>query len=171
MSTQQYFAEIVLGVVKNIATALAGGSGDANKIPQLDANGQLTQAMMPTGVSADVYTGVVSGSISANTLVAVIAGAKPVVAADNSNSRPAWGYVTAAYTDGQTATVYKYGTLSGQTGLTIGGTSGSGLCFLGTAGAVTQTPVTTGSGLISQAIGPASSATTVEFNPQPYYIA
>ena len=171
MSTQQYFAEIVLGVVKNIATALSGGSGDANKIPQLDANGQLTEAMMPTGVSADVFTGVVSGSISANSLVAIVAGAKPIVLADNSNNRPAWGYVLTGYTDGQTATVYKYGTIPGQTGLTVGGLGGAGLCFLGTAGAITQTPVATGSGLVSQVIGAASTATTVEFDPQQYYIA
>ena len=171
MSTQNYFAKIISGIAQNVATALSGGSGDANKIPQLDANGQLTTAMMPTGVSADVFTGVVSGSLSAGSLVAIIAGSKPVVAADNSNSRPAWGYVTSAYTDGQTATVYKYGTISGLTGLTLGGFGGAGLCFLGTVGAITQTPVATGSGLVSQVIGAASSATTVEFDPQQYYIA
>ena len=166
MSTQNYFAKIVSGISQNIATAMAGGSGDANKIPQLDANGQLTAAMMPTGVEADVFTGVANGTLTANSLVAIVPGVKPLVLADNTNSRPAWGYVLTTFTDGQTATVYKYGTIPGQTSLTVGG-----LCFLGTAGAITQTPVATGSGYISQMIGEASTATTVEFNPQQYYIA
>ena len=143
-----------------------GGSGDANKIAAFDASGKLTAAMMPAGIGPDVFTCTVgAGALSAGQLVAIVnsSGVPNADPADNTNSRPAFGYVNAAFSAAATATVYKYGTITGLTGLTIGG-----LCFLGTAGAITQTPVAPGSGYISQVIGVASSSTTVEFNPQMY---
>ena len=162
MSTQNYFTQLVNGVVTRALTALAGGATDANKVPQLDENGQLKQAMMPTGIAADIFTGTGSGVLTASMLVSIIDSSGPkIVAADNSNTRPALGYVTAGFADGDTVTAYKYGTISGFTGLTTGGK-----VFLSTVGGITQTPPTSG---ISQVIGTASSTTQIEFDPQQYY--
>jgi hypothetical protein len=57
--------------------------------------------------------------------------------ADNSNNREAWGYVKAAVTSGNPATVYRLNTVNdARTGLTAGASY-----WLGTAGGVITTPL------------------------------
>ncbi len=165
MST--YYAVNSAGATRNQAAATLGGAGNANAIPCLNASGQLDTTMLPTGVGADVCTGTAGSALSANQMVALInnSGVLSVVPADNTNSRPAWGYVVAAFASAATATVYKYGTVGGQSSLTVGGN-----VYLSTAGTITQTAPST-VGTFSQLVGVASSTTAFEFAPQqPLYL-
>jgi len=165
MSTN--FAVISNGAVRNTAAATLGGSGNANQIPALNGNGQFDATMLPTGVGPDVFTAPAFEALSVGNLVAIYsnAGVVNVRKADASAGYQAVGYVTSAVASAGIATVFKYGTISGLTGLTIGGA-----VYLSTTGALTQTAPST-VGYLCQQVGIASSATTVEFNPlQPLYL-
>ena len=161
LTSNQTFFSLVGNSISRIVATITGGSASAYAIPCLNALGVLDVSVMPTGIDADVFTALAGSALSANQAVCVInaSGAASIVPADASNGRAAWGFVTSAVGSGATATVCKYGTIAGQTGLTIGG-----IVYLGTAGALTQSPAST-TGYILQAVGIASSATTVEFEP------
>lgn len=73
--------------------------------------------------------------------------------ADNSNGRPAHGFVNAATTSPANAIVIFEGANANRTGLTPGARQ-----YLGTAGQSTETPVTTGT---HQFLGVAVSATSI----------
>lgn len=77
--------------------------------------------------------------------------------ADNSNDRAAVGFVLAAVTSGNNATVYFEGTNTALAGMAPGARQ-----YLGTAGDRTETPVS-GSGTIHQFLGVARSATELPF--------
>ena len=117
-------------------------------------------SVMPTGLGADVFTGTTSEALSANALLN-ISSTGTIRNADYVNSRMANAYTATAVLSGATVTGYKYGTITGLSGLTPGS-----MCYLGAAGAITQTPSITAGGGIWQPIGLASSATTIEFDPQ-----
>jgi hypothetical protein len=80
--------------------------------------------------------------------------------ADASLGREACGYVDAAYSPTETATVYLDGTNAYLTGLTVAAT-----LYLHTAGDVTETPPTT-AGHMYQEVGQVLSATSAVFRPQ-----
>lgn len=90
--------------------------------------------------------------------------------ADNSNNRPAHGFVRSAAASAATATVYPMdGINSALTGLTIGGTY-----YLGTAGAALATPLdatdTANNGKIDQKLGVAKSATELLTDDYDYVV-
>ncbi|MBK6418460.1 MAG: hypothetical protein IPF79_04615 [Ignavibacteria bacterium] len=143
-------------------TATSAGAGDSGKIVKLDGSGRIASSMMPVGIGADTKDLVASEALSAGDLVNVWddAGTQKARKADASNGRRAVGFVLAGVAGGATATVYFEGTISGMTGLTIGGA-----VYLGTSGANTQTAPST-AGHISQEIGLAVSTTEISFEPQ-----
>lgn len=47
----------------------AGGAGNEDKIPSLDANGRLASTMMPTGIGADTETIEASETLAAGDFV------------------------------------------------------------------------------------------------------
>ena len=57
------------GLLTEEATVASGGAGNANKVPNLDANGQLAESMMPSGIGADTVVLATSENLSANDLV------------------------------------------------------------------------------------------------------
>jgi hypothetical protein len=141
----------------------SAGAGDAGKLPKLDASGKLDTTMMPSGVGAETMAVVTSENLAAGSMVNVYnnSGTLNARKADaTSAGKRAHGFVLAATTSGQTATVYFDGTVTGLSGLTNGATY-----FLHTtAGGVTVTaPSATGN--VVQPVGVASSATTLEFRP------
>ena len=150
------------GGAREVAATATGGVPNANKIPQLDANGQLDQSMMPTGVGADTQVMQASESLAAGDQVNIwsSAGAFRVRKADaaGGTAKKAHGYVKAAYASGVNATVYFEGTNDQVSGLTPGDVYLSAT----TPGGITQTPPTT-AGHIVQRIGYAVSATAVNF--------
>jgi len=134
----------------------------ANAIPALDATGRLTTAQMPVGIGADTAALEASESLSAGDWVNVWPNTTSMVrkADATTTGKEVTGFVLAAVTAGNTATVYFEGTNDQVSGLTPGA-----MQFLNTtAGGSTETaPSTTGN--IVQKIGRALSATAVQFEP------
>ena len=157
-AAQQIMALTTAGL-KFITGSTVGGAAYAYMVALLGANGKLDVTVMPDGIGPDTLTGTATGALSANALVN-ISSTGTIQTADYTNSRPAHGYCPAGAANLATATVYKYGTITGLAGLTPGQP-----VYLGTSGAFTQAPVITAGSGIWQQIGVASSATTIEFNP------
>jgi hypothetical protein len=150
------------GKTKQIqATAASAGAADAGKVAALGSDGRFDESMMPAGIGADTQIIPASEALSAGNFINIWSdsGAAKVRLADNSNGRPADGYVLDAVASAANATVYPLdGTNSELTGLTPGAEY-----WLGTSGGVTDTPLDeTDSGnanKISQYLGKAKSAT------------
>lgn len=155
------FLKLNNGVITEEAPATAGGGGNENKIPALDGSGRLPTTMMPTGIGADTQNVTASENLSAGDLVNVYddTGTAKVRKADASTSgKEAHGFVLAAVTSGNPASVYFEGTNDQLSTLT------AGRLFLSatTPGAVTSTPPSS-SGQVVQMVGLAVSATTMNF--------
>jgi len=151
-------------------TAVSSGSGDAGKIVQLDSSGKLDNTLMPVGIGAQTKLCTTSENLSAGDLVNLfnVTGTITARKADASNGRRAMGFVLASSTSGNNATVYLDGTITGLSSLTPGA-----IYYLSaaTAGGVVSTAPST-AGQISQEIGPALSATEIDFEPrQPITLA
>lgn len=148
----------------------SAGAADAGKLVALDNTGKIDSTMIPTaaGNSRAVPA---SEALAAGAFVNLFsnAGALGVRNADNSNNRPANGYVTAAVASGAQATVYDIdGINSGLTGLTIGTTY-----YLGTGGGTIATPLdatSAATGLIDQRLGIAVSATELKTDDYGYVV-
>jgi len=140
--------------------ASSAGAGDAGKIPALDAGGKLDTSMMPTGIGADTYSVLASETLSAGDLVNIYdnAGTANCRKADATTSgKEAHGFVLAAVTSGNNATIYCQGDNDQVTGLTAGN-----LFLAITAGATTST-APSASGNVVQKVGVAASATSFNF--------
>lgn len=159
------FLELNGGQIReNEALQSSAGAGDAGKIPALDSAGLLSQTMMPTGVGPDTASIVASEALSAGDLVNLWddSGTIKVRKADASNGRRADGFVLSAFSSSATALVYFEGSITGLSGLTLGGTyylSG------GTAGAITATAPSTSTHIV-QEVGRCRLASALVFEPQ-----
>ena len=163
MAGQKILTHNGSGGFTEVVTPQAGGSGSENKVPSLDANGRFPMTMMPTGIGADASTMTAAGAIAAGDFVNVFddTGTPKIRKADASAlSTMAHGFVLASIADTETGTVYWEGSNTEVTGLTAGNH------FLSeTAGDATATAPTT-SGAIVQSLGVATSATSINFEPQ-----
>ncbi|NMG64372.1 hypothetical protein GPA19_05355 [Azoarcus indigens] len=156
----QRFLARLGGETKQVeAKAASVGAADAGKIPALGDDGRLDGSMMPAGIGADTQILPASEALAAGTFVNIWAdaGVAKVRLADNSNGRPADGYVLEAVSSAADATVYPLdGTNSALTGLAPGSKY-----YLGTAGAVTATALdetnSSNANKISQYLGKAKS--------------
>lgn len=153
----------VAGVLTEIAAVQAGGGGNANLVPALDASGRLDITMMPTAVVAETVSLVASEALAAGDFVNIYnaAGTPKMRKADaTAAGKPAHGFVLAAVSNAATGVAYLEGTNNQVTGMTAGDV------FLATtAGAATAT-CPSGSGNVAQHIGVATSATAIKFTPQ-----
>jgi hypothetical protein len=140
------------------ATVTSGGSGNAGDVVALDGGGKLDVSVLPTGVGPDVTVVVASEALSAGDYVNIWddAGTPKARLADNSNGRDAHGFVKDAVSSAANATVYFEGANDDLTGLTIGARY-----YLGTAGDATATPPVAPGAAISQFLGYAINATTI----------
>lgn len=152
------FIKQVSGVLTEESTVAVGGAPNAAKVPELDGTGRLDVTMMPTGIGADTSTLVTTEALNAGDFVNVYnnAGAFNIRKADRSNGRPAHGFVLTAVANAASGVVYFEGTNGAVTGQVPGNV------FLGTAGAGSAIPATT-TGHISQIVGFATSATSINF--------
>ena len=157
------YIEQYQGGLREIAAATNGGESDANRIPQLDTNGRLKEAMLPTGIGAEVKILEASEALSAGNFVNIWddAGTLKARKADASADKPAHGYVLAAVNEAESATVFCDGINDQLSGLT-----GGPRMFLSAAtpGAATGTPPA-GSGDIVQVLGTRLSAPELAFVP------
>lgn len=149
----------------------SAGAADAGKIPALGSDGKLDPSMYNAGSGTSTRPVVASEAIGAGKLVNLYlnAGALNMRMADNSNNRPAHGFVLAAVASSATGAVYDLDAiLGGLSGLTIGAEY-----FLGTAGAVITPALdatTAASGAIDQKIGIALSATEIDTEDYDYVV-
>lgn len=150
-------------ITEKEATVTSAGAGDAGEIVALDAAGKLDNSVLPTGIGADTAEITASEDLAAGDMVNIhdVTGAFRVRKADASAvGTQAHGFVLAAVTSGQNATVYFEGSNTQKTGLT------PAVHYLSeTAGAVTTTAPTT-SGAIVQKVGVATSATVLNVEIQ-----
>lgn len=167
----QSFLARVGGRLKQIAAIVtSAGAGDAGKIVALDGSGKLDASLLPSGIGANQVVAPASESLSAGDYINLFSDSGTLKArkADNSNGRPAHGYVEAAVSSAANATVKRLNTVnSHQTGLTEGNEY-----WLGTAGGVITAPLdatdAANANKVCQYLGIAKSATelvTVEEAP------
>lgn len=153
------------GTIAEAATvSTSAGAGDATKIPALDGAGKLDNSFLPTGIGADTQVVTASENLAAGDLVNIWNSSSTfkVRKADASTSgKEAHGFVLAAVTSGNAATVYFEGSNTQVTGLL------PGVYFLSssTPGLETQT-APSGSGQIVQRVGFATSATVLNFQSE-----
>lgn len=140
------------------ATVISAGAGDAGEIVALDASGKIDPSVLPVGVGPDVKAILASEAIGAGKYVNIYdnLGVANIRLADNSNSRPAHGFVKDAVANAAIGTVYFEGANDDLTGLTAGLRY-----YLGTAGGVTATPPVFPAATIHQLVGSAISATEI----------
>ena len=141
------------------ATVTSAGSGDAGKIPGLDASGKLDPSLMPVGVGAANASIVASENLSAGDFVNIYddAGTPKCRKADSTNDRRADGFVLASVTSPAAASVYFEGQNTQLTGLVAGQR-----LYLTASGAVSSTPPSSPTDSIHQFLGKALSATVMD---------
>ena len=154
------FLRLVNGVLTEIfGVQTSAGAGNAGDLVSLDDSGRIDNSMMPVGIGADTSTISASEALAAGDWVNVWnnSGAKVRKADATTAGKEAHGFVLAAVTSGNPATVYFEGTntqVSGQT---------PGPVFLQTTAGVGGPTVPSASGNVVQQIGVAVSATAVNF--------
>lgn len=145
-------------IVNSIVSS--AGAGSAGKLLALDASGRIDSTAMPSGLGPDTATITTSEALAAGDFVNVwnSSGARVRKADATTAGKHAMGFVLSAYGSGVSATVYFDGTNTAVSGQTPGDV------FLATtAGGSTSTPPAA-SGNVVQAIGFATSPTSVNFD-------
>lgn len=156
------FLRMVAGRTREIfGIVVSAGAGNDGDLVALDASGRLDNSVMPVGIGADTKSIQASENLAAGDLVNIwTSGGARVRKADASTSgKEANGFVLAAVTSGQNATVYFEGTITGLSGLTIGARY---YVSAASPGAATAT-APSGSGNVVQYVGVAVSATEISF--------
>jgi len=138
----------------------SAGASDEGKLISLDASGKIASSLLPSASGDETLSIEASENLAAGDLVNLhdSSGTK-VRKADNSNNRPAHGFVLAGITSGSSGDVYFEGALTGLSGMTTGT-----MQYLGVTGGRTETIPTT-STYIVQSVGIAVSATQISFEP------
>lgn len=158
------FLRLVNGVLTEIfGVQASAGAGNAGDLVSLDDSGRIDNSMMPVGIGADTSTISASETLAAGDWVNVWnnSGAKVRKADATTAGKEAHGFVLAAVTSGNPATVYFEGTNTQVTGQT------PGPVYLQTAAGQGGATVPTASGNVVQRIGTAVSATAVNFEGGP----
>lgn len=142
------------------ATVASTGVGEAGDIVALDATGKLDPSVLPTGVGPDVKVLEAFENLAAGDYINIFddGGTEKARLADNSNGRPAHGWVNDAFTATNNATVFFEGANANFAGLTAGDR-----IYLGTSGDILTTPLdpAVDVGSIHQVLGVAIDATSV----------
>jgi hypothetical protein len=158
------FLRQILGVLTEIAgVQTSAGASNAGDIPALDDSGKLDMSLMPVGIAAETDQIVTSENLSSGEFVNLYnsSGIKARKADATTAGKDAHGFVMAATTSGQTATVYR---ISQSNSALSGMTPGARQYLSTTAGGRTETPPSA-SGNVIQCLGVAKSATELIFAP------
>ena len=154
------FLRLVNGVLTEIfGVQTSAGAGNAGDLVSLDDSGRIDNSMMPVGIGADTSTISASETLAAGDWVNVWnnSGAKVRKADATTAGKEAHGFVLAAVTSGNPATVYFEGTNTQVTGQT------PGPVYLQTTAGTGGPTAPSASGNLVQQVGVALSATSVNF--------
>ena len=154
------FLRLVNGVLTEIfGVQTSAGAGNAGDLVSLDDSGRIDNSMMPVGIGADTSTISASETLAAGDWVNVWnnSGAKVRKADATTAGKEAHGFVLAAVTSGNPATVYFEGTNTQVTGQT------PGPVYLQTTAGRGGATIPSASGNVVQNLGVAVSATEVNF--------
>ena len=154
------FLRLVNGVLTEIfGVQTSAGAGNAGDLVSLNDTGRIDNSMMPVGIGADTATITASETLAAGDWVNVWngAGAEVRKADATTAGKEAHGFVLAAVTSGNPATVYFEGTNTQVTGQT------PGPVYLQTTAGAGGATIPSASGNVVQQIGVAVSATAVNF--------
>jgi hypothetical protein len=146
-------------ITERAAIQTSAGSGDAGRIPAVNASGVFDNSFMPPGIGADTQVITASEALAAGDFVNVwnSTGAKVRKADATVAGKKAHGFVLASVASSAAATVYFEGTNNALTSLTVGD------AYLSTTAGTSQATAPSGSGNVVQPIGVATSATTLNF--------
>lgn len=168
MAGQGFLARVAGRTKQLFGLQSSTGTADAGKIIATDATGKLDASFLPAGIGANTVSAPASEALTAGAFVNLFDnnGALGARLADNSNGRPAHGYVNSAVVSGAAATINRLNTVNAnRSGLTAGKEY-----WLGTAGGVIVTALDPADaanvGKVDQYLGVAKSATelvTTEF--------
>lgn len=161
MAGRKFLKQVGGVLTEEAAIQTSAGNPSAGAIPALDANGLLSQSMMPVGVAPESQVISTSESLGAGDFVNIWTGG--VRKADASVAgKEANGFVNQAYTHPAAATVYYPSQANANlTALTPG--ARYWLSAVTPGGVDVAAP--TGSGNSVQSLGRAASATTIVFDP------
>ena len=155
------FLRLIGGVITEVfGVQTSAGAGNAGDIVALDDTGRIDNSMMPVGIGADTAVIAASESLGAGDWVNIWndTGTAKVRKADATTAgKEVHGFVLAAVTSGNPATVYFEGTNTQVTGQT------PGPVYLQTTAGAGGTTVPSAAGNVVQQIGVAVSATAVNF--------
>lgn len=155
------FLRLVNGILTEVfGVQSSAGAANAGDLVALDDTGHISNDMMPVGIGADTATITASENLGDGDFVNVWndAGTAKVRKADATTAgKDTHGFVLAAFTSGNPATVYFEGTNTHVTGQT------PGPVFLQTTAGVGGSTVPSASGNVVQQIGVAVSATAINF--------
>lgn len=167
------FLALIAGIPERVfGVQTSAGAANAGDIPALSDNGRFDLSLMPAGLGANTTIAPAAELISAGKFVQFFddGGTFSVRLADNSNNRPADGFVLVEAALGASATVYPLdSTNSALSGLVVGTRY-----WLGTAGNALAAPLDeadAGSvGKVSQYLGVAKSATELVTDDRGYVV-
>lgn len=151
---------LAASIVNSVGTS--AGAGDSGKLPSLDGSGKLDNSFMPVGIGADTAAIATSETLAAGDFVNIWnnTGAAVRKADATTAGKEAHGFVLSAFTHPTTATVYFEGTNTAVSGKT------PGVQFLQTTAGTSGSTAPSSSGNVVQKLGVATSATTINFEPQ-----
>ena len=163
------FLALVAGGLRQVVAAAVGGAGSAEMVVSTNTSGVIDPSFFGPGIGPNIITVPASEALSAGAAVNlwVNGGATNARNSDASQAdggKPCDGFVLAAVSSGSTASVYRNGLNTSKTGLS------PGLDYYldpATPGGVTSTPPTT-AGQTLQKVGKAITATSLDFQPQPF---
>lgn len=164
MAGAKYLTNTSGDLTEVVSSQTSAGAGDAGKVVALNSTGTIDITMLPTGVGPDTATIVASESLAAGAFVNVWnnTGTPNVRNADASTTgKQADGFVLSAFSSSGSAVVYLFGNNNQITGA-IGGR----VWLSDTTPGGYRATAPTGSGKISQIIGTATSATSINFEAQ-----
>ena len=165
MAVFKYLKQVAGVLTEQAGVDASAGAGDAGKAVALDSTGKIDNSMMPVGIGAENDIIPASENLAAGDFVNIYTdtGAVKCRKADGTTSgKSAHGFVLAAVTSGNNATIYRIS----QTNTQLSGMTPGAKQFLSTtAGAVTET-APNASGNVVQILGVAKSATEMIFAPE-----
>lgn len=150
----------------------SAGAADAGALVALDDSGRLNESLLPLGVGVQVDILPASEALDAGDFVNIFddAGVAKARKADNSNGRPADGFVSTAVTLSGDAAIHPLDGVNAAMSALLPGKE----YWLGTAGDVADTPLDetdpANANKISQQLGKALSATELRTDDYGYVI-